>query len=151
MSKALRQLTNYLEEKEFSPEFDLDSHTLFLNVSTQSGDFQTRFFYDLEMEVLSCQCIFLESFPQDRYSVLCELTNRFNEQLGFGAFSILEKEDVVFEINHLMEVSHQLSPTLLEKLTMVPTEALSEHIEAFKWAAYDGLSAEQAFDELFGE
>ncbi len=151
MSKTLRQITNYLEEKEYAPEFDLDSHTLFLTTSNESGEFQTRFFYDLDMEVLSCQCIFLDSFPKEKFSQMCELINRFNEQLGFGSFVMLEQEDIVFEINYLMEAAHQIPSSVMEKLTLVPQEAMMEHIEAFKSVAFDNLSAEEAFVELFGE
>lgn len=151
MSKVLRQITNYLTEKQLTSEFDLDSHTLFLDTYSPVGDFQTRFFYDLDMEVLSCQCIYLESFPKDRYKEMCELATRFNEQLGFGAFCILEEEDVVFEINYLMEPTLQIPASVMDKLTMVPAEAMLEHIEAFQAVALEGYDAQKAFEELFGE
>jgi Family of unknown function (DUF1790). len=131
MSKPLRQITNYLNQKGYKPEFDADSHTLFLDTDTPDGLIQTRYYFDLDMEVLSCQCIYTEEMPQERYRELCELANRFNEEIGFGAFLILEERDLVFEINYLMERDQILSESMLDKLSFVPSEALSENLPAF--------------------
>lgn len=151
MSKPLRQITNYLEQRAYKPEFDLDSHTLFLETDTTDGPIQTRFFYDLEMEVLSCQCIFMESFPKNKYAALCEMANRFNEQLGFGAFVILEEEDLVFEINYLLDANCQMSDAILDKLSLVPSEAMAEHLPSFMMVAKDNLSPIEAFDRFWAE
>ncbi|MEG0948213.1 MAG: YbjN domain-containing protein [Bacteroidales bacterium] len=151
MSKPLRQITNFLEQRGFSPEFDLDSHTLFLETPSPDGPVQTRFFYDLDMEVLSCQCIYMESFPKERYAALCEMINRFNEQLGFGAFVLLEEADLVFEINHLLEKDTQMSEAILDKLSLVPAEAMIEHLPSFLAVAHQNQNPADVFDRFWEE
>jgi hypothetical protein len=146
MSKPLRQITNYLEKQGEKPEFDLDSHTLFLTTPTEAGDVQTRYYYDLDMEVLSCQSIFAESFPRERAAALCQLLNRCNERLGFGAFVLLEEEDVVFEINHLLDREAQLSEAILDKLCFIPQEAMMEHLPAILAVGCEGADPEEAFE-----
>ncbi|MEG1616895.1 MAG: YbjN domain-containing protein [Bacteroidales bacterium] len=149
MAKALWQITDYLKEKEVPTEYDKDSRTLFTAHDTPQGEIQSRFYYDSEMEVLSCQCIFTEILPKAKYKELCELANRFNEELGFGAFVILDQEDLVFEINYLIEENTPLTTTLVEKLTMIPAEAMSEHLAGFLLVAKDNMTAEQAFEEFW--
>ncbi|MGL4292140.1 MAG: YbjN domain-containing protein [Bacteroidales bacterium] len=151
MSKPLRQITNFLEQRGFTPEFDLDSHTLFLETPTPDGPVQTRFFYDLDMEVLSCQCIYMESLPKNKYSELSEMVNRFNEQLGFGAFVILEEEDLVFEINHLLDPNTQISEAILDKIALVPAEAMTEHLPSFLAVALQNQSPAHVFDRFWEE
>lgn len=151
MSKPLRQITNFLEQRGFSPEFDLDSHTLFLETPTSEGPVQTRFFYDLDMEVLSCQCIYMESFPKERYTAMCEMINRFNEQLGFGVFVLLEEEDLVFEINYLLEKDVQMSESILDKLSLVPSEAMAEHLPSFIAVGMRNQSPATVFDRFWEE
>lgn len=151
MSKPLRQITNFLEQRGLSPEFDLDSHTLFLETPTADGPVQTRFFYDLDMEVLSCQCIYMESFPKERYAAMCEMINRFNEQLGFGAFVLLEEEDLVFEINHLLEKDALMSEAILDKLSLVPAEAMAEHLPSFLEVGMNNQLPATIFDRFWEE
>lgn len=151
MSKPLRQITNFLEQRGYAPEFDLDSHTLFLETPTPDGPIQTRFFYDLDMEVLSCQCIYMDSLPKERYAALCEMVVRFNEQLGFGSFGILEEEDLVFEINYLLDPDVQMSETILDKLSLVPAEAMAEHLPAFLAVARNTVTPEDAFERFWEE
>ena len=151
MSKPLRQITKYLEGQGAKPEFDLDSHTLFLDSTTDSGDVQTRYFYDLDMEVLSSQSIFTEPFAKQRYGAMCELINRFNAQLGFGAFVLLDEEDLVFEINYLLDKDAVISPAILEKLSLIPAEAMAEHLPAFIAVGMRGEDPEEVFDRFCEE
>lgn len=148
MAKALWQITDYLKEKEVQTEYDKDAHTLFSTLSLPEGEIQSRYYYDRDMELLSSQCIFLESFPQDRYAALCELANRFNAELGFGAFVILEEEDLMFEISYLVEENTVLSPEVVDKLAMIPSEALTEHLPAFLEVA-KGKSAREVFESFW--
>lgn len=149
MAKALWQITDYLKEKGFESEYDRDSRTLFVQHSTPAGDLQSRYYYDDEMEVLSCQCIYLENLAKARYAPLCELVNRCNEQLGFGAFMILDEEDLVFEINNLIDDKTPLSESVLEKLVMIPSEAMAEHLPLFQIVANENVTPLAALDELW--
>lgn len=151
MSKPLRQITNFLEQRGYTPEFDLDSHTLFLETETPNGPVQTRYFYDLDMEVLSSQCIFMDSLPKERYHALCEMANRFNEQVGFGSFVILEEEDLVFEINYLLDPEVQMSESILDKLSLIPAEAMTEHLPSFLAVAHKNVAPAVAFDNFWEE
>ena len=131
MAKCLWQITDNLKLKGIESEFDRDSKTLFANIPTQNGDIQTRFYYDEEMEVLSCQAIYTDALCSDNYAQVCELLNICNTRLGFGAFMLLDKEDLVFEINLLCDPTSPLSEANVERLTVVPSEALDEHLPLF--------------------
>lgn len=151
MAKALWQITDYLKEKGESVEFDKDSKTLFVDHSTEEAALQSRFYYDEEMEVLSCQCIYMDPMPTEKYAALCELANRFNSQLGFGSFVILEEEDLVFEINQLQDATTPLSSSNMDKLCAIPAEAMAEHLSSFLLIANKDFSAEDAFEAFWEE
>jgi Family of unknown function (DUF1790). len=135
MAKPLWQISRFLESKSVTTEYDKDSHTLF--VDECENNLQSRYYYDLEMEVLSSQCIYMNSLPVERYDELCKLANALNCEVGFGNFAIIDKEDLVFEINYLLENDGaSISPTVLDKICMIPAEALSENLDLFLDVAY---------------
>lgn len=150
MAKCLWQITDNLKTKGIESEFDRDSKTLFANIPGQNGDIQTRFYYDEEMEVLSCQAIYMDILPTKNYAQLCELLNICNTRLGFGAFMLIDKEDLVFEINLLSDPTTPLSESNVEKLTIVPAEALDEHLPLFIEVA-SGKNAEESAERFYGE
>ncbi len=143
----VRQITNYLKSQGFSPEYDKDSFTLFVESQTDSEDIQSRFYYDLDMKVLSCQAIYTEDLPKENYYELCVLANLLNEAIGFGSFIILDRENLIFEINHLTDSDTIMPDDVLDKLSMIPSEALFDHINAFKEVAAGKMKAEEAFKE----
>ena len=127
----VRQITNYLNSKGYNPEYDKDSFTLFLEHDTTYGTIQTRYYFDIDMNILSCQAIYTEELNKDNYNNLCVLCNVLNEIIGVGTFIILEKESVVFEINQLINPEVSLSEDILDKLSFIPSEALTDHLDYF--------------------
>ena len=151
MAKALWQITDLLKAQEMETEFDKDSQTLFLTTETPQGDIQTRYYYDEEMEVLSCQCVYMQSFPKAKFADMCQLINLFNEELGFGAFSLMDEEDLVFEINHLVDAVTPLQENVVEKLTFIPSEAMGEHLASFVLLAQSELTPQQVYEKFWEE
>ncbi|MDO5571625.1 MAG: hypothetical protein Q4F97_09230 [Bacteroidales bacterium] len=145
MAKPLWQITKFLESKSLATEFDRDSQTLFVEES--ENNLQSRYYYDNDMEVLSSQCIYMKSLPVERYAELCKLANALNCEVGFGTFSIIDKEDLVFEINYLLDNDGvTISQSLLDKICMIPQEALSENLNLFLDVAYKGKTADEVME-----
>ena len=148
MAKCLWQITDYLKENNLESEFDKDSQTLFINQTGKNGEIQTRYYYDDNMEILSCQAIFTEQLIMKNKSQLFELLNLCNSQLGFGSFLIIEEGDLVFEINQLYDPVTPLTDSVIEKLVLITFEALDEHLPIFKEVA-NGANAEKTMNKFF--
>ena len=115
------------------------------------GTIQTRFYFEEEMGVLSCQSIFTESFNAERFREMCVMANLFNEQLGFGMVLIMGEEELVFEINNLIEEDTTISDALLEKLVNIPSEAMKEHLPAFLDVANKNALPQDVFDKFWND
>ena len=116
-------------------------------MQSDAEEVQTRYYYDLDMNVLSCQAIYPEELPTQNYPELCVLANLLNEAIGFGSFIILEKESLIFEINHLTDSESIISEDILDKISMIPSEALIDHIALFRDVANGKKTAVQALEE----
>ena len=127
----VRQITNYLNSKGHNPEYDKDSFTLFLEHETAFGIVQTRYYYDLDMNILSCQAIYTEELSTENYNELCVLCNMLNEIIGIGSFILLQKESLVFEINYMTDSGSIIAEDILDKLSFIPSEALIDNLKSF--------------------